>query len=302
MKKLMSMVAIAGLVGCAEQETEPKVKLTPADHADYVVIGKSVNTRQEHSGEQKLLNTVFFAEIFQTKAAVEAGGTVLNGVLTGPGNAAEGLHFSDDEARYLTGGRRETIEELDEIFPDSTYYFSFDTPDGSIKNLPTTFTKDGDESLNPGPITLNLTQNGMAADPAAIDPEQDLRITWSPFAKGAADPNGMIDDMIYAMFGNCMGEEIVHSGHAFEPGSITYVADGFTIPASALHGGQPFMVEVEHSNMETDIYEGVEIIVTYAASTFLDIKTTGENTQNPSCPAVPYAFDGGATDRERAPN
>lgn len=299
MKKIMPLLACAVVMGCSEQNTVPHNAKTPAHHADYVVIGKSVNTRQEYTGALNLLNTVFFAEIFQTKEAVAAGGTVMNSYLSGPGKAAENLKFSNDEARYLTGGRKMTIEELSEIFPDDTYYYNFDTPDGNIRNLPATFKRDGDESLNPGPITLFLEQGGNTADPAAIDPDQDLYVTWSPFEKGASDPNGMIDDMIYAMFGNCMGDETVHSGHAFEPGSLTYIESGFTIPASALHAGQPFMVEVEHSNMETDIYQDIEIIVTYAASTFLDLKTTGENTENLACPAIPMAFDGGATDRIR---
>ena len=293
MHKSAFILAMLTVASCSEQSEKP------SDHADYVVIGKSVNTRQEHSGEANLLNTVFFAEIFQTKEAVAAGGTVMNGSLTGPANAAEGLPFSNEEARYLTGGRKMTIPELDEIFPDATYYYNFDTPAGNIRNMPATFKRDGDESLNPGPVTLSLSQAGVPADPAAIDPDQDIYITWSPFEKGAADPNAIIDDMIYAMFGNCMGVETVHSGHAFDPGSLTYIEDGFIIPASALHAGQPFMLEVEHSNMETDIYQDIEIIVTYAASTFLDLKTTGENTENPACPVVPKAFDGGATDRVR---
>lgn len=296
MYKKYSAVALLALTSCAEQSVQTS---QPSDHADYVVIGKSVNTRQEHSGELKLLNTVFFAEIFQTKEAVAAGGTVVNSFLSGPGNAAAELAFSNDEARYLTGGRKMTIPELDAIFPDDTYYYNFDTPGGNIRNMPATFKRDGDESLNPGPITLYLWQGETPVDPSAIDPDQDLYVTWSPFEKGASDPNGIIDDMIYAMFGNCMGVETVHSGHAFDPGSLTYIEDGFTIPAAALHAGQSFMLEVEHSNMETDIYQNIEIIVTYAASTFLDLKTTGENTENPACPSVPMAFDGGATDRIR---
>ncbi|HPF45617.1 MAG: hypothetical protein KDF58_10630 [Alphaproteobacteria bacterium] len=304
MKKIMPLLLCSALWACsAAQQTEEEKNtksLTPADYADYVVIGKSVNTRQKQSGEKNLLNTVFFAEIFQTKRAIDGVG-VTNSVLTGPGNARDGLKFSDGDTRYLTGGRVSTIEELDKIFPDSTYYFSFDTPAGKIRNLPAVFKKDGDESLNPGPITLSLSQNGSPVDPAAIDPDSDLLVTWSPFEKGAADPDGIIDDMIYVMFGNCMGMETVHSGHAFDPGSLTFRAESFTIPASRLFAGQPFMLEVEHSNMETDIYKDIEIIVTYAASTFLDIKTVGENTENPACPAVPLAFDGGASDRIRAP-
>ncbi len=294
MKKIILCLGALTLIGCGSDSGK-----TAADHADYVVIGKSVNTRQEPTGELNLLNTVFFAEVFQTKEAVAAGGTVMNSVLTGPGNAEAGLEFDMGEARYLTGGRTETIEELDTMFPDSTYHFSFDTPDGNIRNLPARFTRDGDESLNPGPIRLSLYQGDAPADPNAIDPDQDLIVRWSPFEKGASDPDGIIDDMIYAMFGNCMGEETVHSGHAFDLGSLTYIESEFTIPASALNAGQGHMIEVEHSNMETDIFEGIETIVTYAASTFLDIYTTGENTENPNCPAVPMAFDGGANDRIR---
>jgi len=288
------------LIAACGTEEAPKSG-SPSDHADYVVIGKSVNHRQQEIGKLNLLNTVFFAEIFQTKMAVAEGGTVMNSYLSGPGNAKDGLEFSNDEARYLTGGRRTTIEELTEIFPDDTYYYNFDTPDGNIRDLPATFKRDGNESLNPDPINIFLAQGGIPANPNTIDPDQDLVISWDPFEKGAADPNGMIDDMIYAMFGNCMGIEVGHSGHAFDPGSLTYIENEFTIPKETLHAGQPFMVEVEHSNMETDIFEDIEIIVTYAASTFLDIQTTGENTENTACPAVPYAFDGGATDRERAP-
>ncbi|MBT6031481.1 MAG: hypothetical protein HOH19_02820 [Kordiimonadaceae bacterium] len=292
MKLLLPLLTCVAVMGCSEQKT-------PADHADYVVIGKSVNHRQNSVDNLNLLNTVFFAEIFQTKAAIAAGGTVINSYLSGPGKASENLKFSDEDARYLTGGRKMTIEELTEIFPDDTYYYNFDTPDGNIRNLPATFKKDGDESLNPGPINIYLAQGGNPADPSAIDPDQDLVISWDKFEMGATDPNGLIDDMIYTMFGNCMGVEVGHSGHAFDPGSLTYIENEFTIPKETLHAGQPFMIEVEHSNMETDIYQDIEIIVTYAASTFLDIKTTGENTENPACPVIPMAFDGGATDRVR---
>ena len=52
----------------------------------------------------------------------------MNSYLSGPGKASENLKFSNDEARYLTGGREMTIEALTEIFPDDTYYYNFDTP------------------------------------------------------------------------------------------------------------------------------------------------------------------------------
>jgi len=303
MKNLI-LVSLLALFGCSEQIfLQAKdidnfaLALSPADHADYVVIGKSVNTRQEASGNLNLLNTVFFAEIFQTKYAISQGGTVINSYLTGPGKAKNGLPFSDDEARYLTGGREMTIEKLTEIFPDDTYFYNFDTPDGNIRNLPAKFKRKNNTSLNPGPIRLSLYQGNNIVDPNKIDPDQDITVKWSPFQKGSHDPNNIIDDMIYVMFGNCMGKEIVHSGHAFDTKSLTYIENEFTIPESLLNAGQPFMLEVEHSNMETDVYKNIEIIVTYAASTFLDLRTIGLNKENQSCPYIPLAFDGGATDR-----
>ncbi|MEL7044922.1 MAG: VOC family protein, partial [Pseudomonadota bacterium] len=50
----------------------------PEAHADYVVLGKSVNTRQTAEGELNTLNAVFFAEIFETVL-----GGVSRGVLMG---------------------------------------------------------------------------------------------------------------------------------------------------------------------------------------------------------------------------
>ena len=71
----------------------------------------------------------------------------------------------------------------------------------------------------------------------------------------------------------------------------------YIIPKEKLFSGQSYQLEVEHSNMETDIYQGIEIIVTYAATSFLDFQTTGDNNGNIDCPALPYAMDGGQTDR-----
>lgn len=264
-------------------------------HADYVVIGKSINTRQSPAGELSLLNTVLFAEIFATPE-----GVVTNGTLTGPGDARDGLEFPEGRIQFLAGVREFTIEALTERYPDATYYFSFDTPDGAVRNLPATFRRDAGETRNPGPIRLTLSQEGTIVEPARIDPSKALTVRWSPFDKGAPDPRGIAQDMIYVMMGDCMGVETVHSGHAISDAhALTYEADSFVIPADKLHPGQPFQLEVEHSNMDTDIQQGIEVIVTYAATTFLDIRTLGHDRESRACPDVPFAMDGGQTDRRR---
>lgn len=108
--------------------------------------------------------------------------------------------------------------------------------------------------------------------------------------------------MIYVIFGNCLGEEIVHSGHAISDGeALTFRDTRFTIPAAALGPGEPFQLEVEQSEMDTGRALGIETIVTWAATTFLDVRTLGESTGERGCPEVPWAMDGGQTDRERPP-
>lgn len=268
-------------------------------HADYVVIGKSINHRQAADGDLQLLNTVFFAEVFKLP-----GGEIRNAVLHGPGEAAEGLAFSDGDIHFLAGTRRYSIEALTEHFPDETYFFSFDTPDGNVRRMPVRFERDAGESRNPGPIRVTLRQAAREVNPLAVDPDRDLEVSWSPFEKGAADPRGIIDDMIYVMMGDCMGNETVHSGHAIsDPHALTFVAERFVIPADKLLPGQPFQLEIEHSNMDTAIWRQIEQIITYAATTFLDIRTTGEDLSNQrqGCPEQPFAMDGGQTDRERQP-
>lgn len=275
-------------------------KSPPADpdiHADYVVLGKSINTRQHSDGSQALLNTVFFAEIFETP-----DGVVTNGVLRGPGAAAQGLRFPEGDIHFLAGERSRSIADLTRRFPDATYRFEFNTPDGRVDGLPVSFNPGPAGGRNPGPIQLRLRQAGQVVDPAAVDPALDLEVEWTPFTKGKADPLGIADDMIYVIFGNCLGVETVHSGHAISnEDALTFRSTRFTIPAAALYSGEPHQLEVEHSEMDTDRVRGIETIVTYAATTFLDVRTLGAASGERNCPQQPMAMDGGQTDRTQPP-
>jgi hypothetical protein len=66
-----------------------------------------------------------------------------------------------------------------------------------------------------------------------------------------------------------------------------------------MQGGQSYQVEIEFSEMDTDRWRNLTSIITYAASTFLDIRTTGTNEEDVICPAQPLAMDGGQTDRKK---
>jgi len=296
MKTFSPLVFLFMILSASANENNENIG-TPSEHVDYVVMGKSINHRQSSTARLDLLNTVFFAEIFPVEINLISE-SVTNGLLTGPGDAADGLNFSSARIPFLAGQREMTIANLTQRYPDSTYFFSFDTPAGSIKNLPATFIKNEDEISNPGPIEIALYQQSNEVDISAINSDQDLKVTWSNFIKGAADPNNIIDDMIYVILGNCHGEEIEHSGHAISNESaLTYDKQEFVIPREKLTAGQVYQLEVEHSNMETDIYKNIEIIVTYAATTFLDFRTKGKNPEFQECPEYPYAMDGGQTDR-----
>lgn len=270
--------------------------LAQQDDAEFVLLGKTANHRQASDGQLALLNTTFFGEIF-----LKTGGTVTNGYVTGPGDAAEGMRFGEGDVLFFAADRYGSVEELNQHFPEGTYYFHFDTPRGNVRDLPVVISSNGMTSRHPGPVELTLYQDDELADPDAIDPDRDLRIVWSEFTNGASDGDGIIDDMIYAMMADCLGQETVHSGHAFEPRSLTYEEAELLVPKEKLHAGQVFQIEVEFSEMDTGRYQEIPTIVTHAASTFLDIRTTGLNTQGKQCPALPYAMDGGQTDRKRRP-
>lgn len=91
----------------------------------------------------------------------------------------------------------------------------------------------------------------------------------------------------------------VHSGAAFGPSFLTYKAKELIVQAERLRPGQPFQVEIEFSVMDTGKRDGLVSIITYAASTFLDIQTPGVNEDYVVCPAPPLAMDGGQMDRKK---
>jgi len=68
--------------------------------------------------------------------------------------------------------------------------------------------------------------------------------------------------------------------------------------ASKLQPGETFQIFVEQAEMDTGKEKGIPEIATYAATTFLDIHTTGSKSPGrDDCPVVMPAMDGGQTDR-----
>jgi hypothetical protein len=261
----------------------------PRDHVSFLVLGKTTNHRQAESGEVRLLNYHFFAEIF-----VREAGRVSDASLSFPSGRTQ----SFEDRGYvleLHGGRFDGGGRLDAAYPPGEYAVRFATPDGSIGGR----RLEVKGSRIPEPPRISLSQEGTAASPLAIDPAKDVIITWSEFGGARSDPNGILDDLVFVVVGNCRAERVVHSGRPFEATPfLTYRTKDYTIPGGTLSPGEEHQMFVEHASVDASEEDGIVGLVTYASTTFLDFRTTGAPT-GPSCPEVMPPFDGGQTDRKR---
>ncbi len=254
-------------------------------------MGKTTNHRQGTTGTS-LLNYHFFAEIF-----VKEDGSVSDATLSFPDGRAQ--EFEDlGFVQEVHGGRYEREAELDRLYPNGDYTFRFTTPSGREKArvLRVRGTGEG-ESRIPNAVSISLRQNGREVSPEAVNPGEDLEITWSAFETGASDPNGIVDDLLFAVVGNCHGEKIVHSGRPFEGTPyLTYETTRYVVGSERLSPGEPHQIFVEHARVDTSEEGGLVGLVTYAATTFLDFETTGVASGKP-CPRSMPKMDAGQTDR-----
>jgi hypothetical protein len=260
----------------------------PGDHVSFVVMGKTTNHRQSESGDLHLLNFHFFAEIF-----VRQGGKVSEGKLVFPGGAEQ--PFSDGGSLLeLHGGRFDRQEALDQKYPTGDYLLRFQTAGGTVDGRKLRMRA----SPLPAPARVTLLQDGKPVSPDSVDPAMDLTVAWSEFESARPDPNGILDDLVFVVVGNCRAERVVHSGRPFEGTPfLTYRARDFTIPPGRLAPGEPHQMFVEHAAVDTSDEDGIVGLVTYASTTFLDFRTLGSPAGRP-CPGIMPPFDGGQTDRK----
>ena len=260
----------------------------------FVVLGKTANYRQSPSARHKLLNYHFFAEIF-----LREKGKVRNAALIIPGVEQNLIFEGDKSVLEVHGGRYQTEAELNQAFPDGDYIFSYRLSDNTLLNETVRIENGDANSRIPDAITIFLSQAGKPVKTKQIDAEQDLRVSWSAFNSGNADPHGIVDDLIFVVTGDCHGTKIDHSGGPFGSADfLTFAAEDYIIPASKLYPGEGFQIFVEQAEMDSSMYRGIPEIATYATTSFLDIHTKGDNqTGRKKCPTVMPAMDGGQTDR-----
>jgi hypothetical protein len=260
----------------------------------FVVLGKTANYRQSSHGSHKLLNYHFFAEIF-----LKEKGRVRKPALITPGGASTLVFKGDESVLEVHGGRYESELELNDAFPDGTYIFSYRLSDDTLLNQSVMIKNGSRNSRIPEPVNIYLSQNKKKVKSKQIDPNIDLTVRWSEFKSGDADPNKIVDDLVFVVTGNCHGKKIDHSGGPFSNSPyLTFASEEYVIPASKLVAGESFQIFVEHAEMDSSSYRNIPEIATYATTSFIDIRTTGKNSKlSKKCPTVMPAMDGGQTDR-----
>ena len=261
----------------------------------FFVLIKSSNYDQNQSGELTLLNYHFFSEVFPK----DGNSGPIEGQLTRHDAPGSPMPYVDRGSNcYIEGGHFDSVEELDQAFPNGSFLFEISNNVVDIRSELTLNGPHGDTDI-PEPIQIALYQNDDIVDPTKIDADQAMTIRWSEYSNGRPDPKGIVDDMIFVVVQNCQGERMVHTGLPFEEDDyLTYRATELRVDAGTMNPGEPYAMFVEFPHVvDSVIADGVPGFTSYATATYLDIHTTGE-ARDDSCLEKMPAMDTGQTDRE----
>ena len=295
--KYLMMVLALSVSACdgPQQAVTDGAMKPPTRQSDitFIVAGKTSNHRQSHSGEVSVLNFHFFAEIF-----LQTDGEAQDSSLETPLSEGVRMPFADSGyALEMHGGRYKSEPELEAAYPDGDYLFRYASPStGSVSQVVTLGNPNAIGSGIPKAPQIYLNQGGRPVAPDNIDPQQDLVVTWSEFSAGDADPLGIVDDLLFVIMGDCNGVRRAHSGRPFENTPyLTYADMSFVIDASQLLPENVYQLSVEHAVLDTTLEHNVPAFATYASTTFLDIRSTGEADPGSACYSVRKKFDPGQT-------
>ena len=275
MSVFLSLTLVAACAPDVVPPDSPARDGSVADHVTFFGVGKVARYQQQGDSSLEALEPLFFAEIF-----IAAGGTVSNASVTFPAppggeHRLEYRYSESDEVgdvMYLSA-LADDDEALERSHPSSAYQFDFQTPGGDVIASQVSF---AGGSFPKQPIII-FEQDGTQIDVDQVDPSRDLTITWPPFEQGRADNNGILDDLIFVAIDSCKVEDLVHSGRPFEKDDyLKYNADRYIVTAGTLEPGQTYSMYVEHALLPaTHLDVGVPAFATFAASTYMDFRTSG---------------------------
>jgi len=239
----------------------------------FFVIGKHGNYSQDATGQRTSIDYSFFSEIF-----LRSNGDAQDATLSFP--TGELVEFRD--MREVEGGSRDNIflisgkdrftsfDQLQERYPDGEYRVSFGTPSGDVSDGLLVFA----ERPLPDPPEIRVQQEA-AAECRVLAPGKDVVVTWGDFARGRADKNGILDDLIFVILTDAEGERVAHSGRPFQGESyLTYANSRFTIDGAVLRPDEEYVLSVEHAILDdTTRFNGVPAFTTRAVTTKLELQT-----------------------------
>lgn len=260
-----------------------------AQQADvtFFVIGKHANYSQDRAGGLQSVDFSFFSEIFLTSAG-DAGEATLRfptGELVPYRDMREAEGGNRDNLLLVAGADRyESLTDLQARYPDGNYEVSFETPSGSVADGVLTF----EERPLPNPPVISLAQAGKSGC-SVVMPGRDLEVSWSAFAGGRSDPNGILDDLVFVILADADGVRIAHSGRPFENKPyLTYAADSFTIDGEVLEPGQTYTLSVEHALLDdTTRFDNVPAFTTRAVTTSLKVRSGSKDMASCSVAGAP---------------
>lgn len=265
MKTRTAIVLATFLAGASAQAQQ--------DDVTFFVIGKHANFSQAPSGEMSPVDFSFFSEVFLTSSgdADDASlrfptGEVIayRDMRNAEGGARDNLLLVSGEDRYTT------FADLQRRYPDGDYAVSFTTPSGAVDEGVLTFQQ---RPLPDAPV-IALRQ-GDSDDCAFLTPGRDVTVAWQPFAEGRADPNDILDDLVFVILTDADGIRVAHSGRPFEGRPyLTYADANHVISGDALKPDSSYTLSVEHALLDdTTRFDGVPAFTTRAVTTKREIRT-----------------------------
>ena len=251
-----------------------------ADDVRFTLLEKGASYKMDKSGELHPVKNEFVSETILSE-----GGAIVEGTIRSAGNVVPIFELNASESFYNRYARSyPDFASLDKAHPNTEYVVDIHGRTSNISDLALLFDGPEGKAQLPDPIRIKLLQENKEVSFGQVDPDKDLHLVWSEFSKGAADPRGILDDLIFALVGDCHGNSVSRSGIPFiMPAYLTFRADSHVVPADKLQSGLVYGVTVIHVNgVDTRLAGNTVAMVSYNTSTKMKFQTTGE-TSGPAC-------------------
>ncbi|MGI9203093.1 MAG: VOC family protein, partial [Woeseiaceae bacterium] len=120
----------------------------------------------------------------------------------------------------------------------------------------------------PSPPQISVQQGGKEQC-AIVAPGVNAVVRWSDFTEGRADPNDILDDLIFVILTDADGNRVAHSGRPFEDRPyLDFASENFVIDGDLLLPEQTYTLSVEHALLDdTTRLDTVPAFTTRAVTT-----------------------------------